>query len=74
MLMAALRVNVPCVVLTGGPMYPGYSHGRKLTLGSTFEAIGAVEAGNMDEEELRVIEQECCPGCGNSGVCGGLEP
>ncbi len=69
MLMAALRVNVPCVVLTGGPMYPGYSRGRKLTLGSTFEAIGAVEAGKMGEEELRAIEQECCPGCGS---CAGM--
>jgi dihydroxy-acid dehydratase len=69
MLMAALRVDIPSIVVTGGPMLPGYSRGRKLTLGSTFEAIGAVEAGKLDEDELKIIERDCCPGCGS---CAGL--
>jgi len=69
MLMAALRIDIPCVVLTGGPMLPGYSQGRKLTLGSAFEAVGAVGAGMMDEDDLRAVEEECCPGCGS---CAGM--
>ena len=69
MLMAALRINIPCVVVTGGPMEPGRLDGRDLTLISSFEGIGSFQAGKMTEAELKRIEDACCPGCGS---CQGL--
>jgi dihydroxy-acid dehydratase len=69
MLMAALRMNIPCVVVTGGPMLPGRLDGKDLTLISSFEGIGSVQAGRMSEAELKRIEDACCPGCGS---CQGL--
>ncbi|AFC99591.1 dihydroxy-acid dehydratase [Methanocella conradii HZ254] len=69
MLMAALRVNIPCVVVTGGPMEPGRLDGKDLTLISSFEGVGSVRAGRMTEAELKRIEDACCPGCGS---CQGL--
>lgn len=69
MLMAALRMNVPCIFVTGGPMLPGKLDGKDLTLISSFEGIGSVQAGKMTEEELKRIEDVCCPGCGS---CQGL--
>jgi dihydroxy-acid dehydratase len=69
MLMAALRMNVPCVVVTGGPMLPGRLDGKDLTLITSFEGIGRVQAGTMSAEELKRIEDACCPGCGS---CQGL--
>jgi dihydroxy-acid dehydratase len=69
MLMAALRVNIPCVVVTGGPMEPGRLDGKDLTLISSFEGVGNVRAGRMTEAELKRIEDACCPGCGS---CQGL--
>ncbi len=69
MLMAAARCNIPAVVVTGGPMLPGYDQGRELSLIDVFEAVGKVAAGSLSEEELSVLE--CCamPGCGS---CQGL--
>ncbi len=69
MLMASLRVNIPCIIVTGGPMEPGRLDGRDLTLISSFEGVGSVGAGKMTEAELKRIEDACCPGCGS---CQGL--
>jgi dihydroxy-acid dehydratase len=69
MLMAAARCNIPSLVVTGGPMLPGYDQGKELSLIDVFEAVGKVAAGTMSEEDLSVLE--CCsmPGCGS---CQGL--
>ncbi len=69
MLMAAARVNIPTVVVTGGPMLAGRYRGEALDLSTVFEAVGAVQAGRMDAEELRVIEDLACPTCGS---CSGM--
>lgn len=69
MLMAALRINVPCIIVTGGPMMPGRLDGKDITLITSFEGIGSVQAGKMSEAELKRIENACCPGCGS---CQGL--
>lgn len=69
MLMAALRMNIPCIVVTGGPMLPGRLGGKDLTLISSFEGIGNLQAGKITLEELKQIEDACCPGCGS---CQGL--
>jgi dihydroxy-acid dehydratase len=69
MLMAALRMNIPCVVVTGGPMMPGRLDGKDITLISSFEGIGSFQAGKISEKELKRIEDACCPGCGS---CQGL--
>jgi dihydroxy-acid dehydratase len=69
MLMAAVRTNIPTVVVTGGPMLPGNMGGKDLSLIDVFEAVGKVAAGSMSEESLKMLE--CCamPGCGS---CQGL--
>jgi len=69
MLMAAARTNIPSIVVTGGPMLPGYDQGKDLSLIDVFEAVGRVAAGTMTEEALSTLE--CCamPGCGS---CQGL--
>ncbi len=70
MLMGALRVNVPTIFVTGGPMRAGFSaKGEKLTLNSVFEAVGAYEVKKIDENELKDIECKACPG---GGSCSGL--
>jgi dihydroxy-acid dehydratase len=69
MAMAAARLNLPTVMVTGGPMLAGRHGGQVLDLNSAFMAVGAVTAGEMDEEEARRIEQSCCPGCGS---CSGM--
>ena len=69
MLMALARVNIPTIVVTGGPMMPGERQGQRLDVISAFEAVGAVKAGKMSEREAREIEDRCCPGCGS---CAGL--
>jgi dihydroxy-acid dehydratase len=69
MLMALGRVNIPAIMLTGGPMMPGEWRGRKLDLISSFEAVGEVKAGKLSEREAKEIEDRCCPGCGS---CAGL--
>ncbi|MGZ4904421.1 MAG: dihydroxy-acid dehydratase [Halobacteriota archaeon] len=69
MLMAALRVNVPALVVTGGPMHAGYYQGTELTLISVFEGVGCVQAGAMSEAHLEELVNRACPGCGS---CQGL--
>jgi dihydroxy-acid dehydratase len=69
MLMAAMRCNVPTIVVTGGPMLPGYAAGRELSLIDVFEGVGRVAAGTMSEEELGELECAAMPGCGS---CQGL--
>jgi dihydroxy-acid dehydratase len=69
MLMAACRVNIPAVFVSGGPMLAGRRNGAPLTLSTMFEAVGAVSAGVMDEAELAELEDAACPGCGS---CSGM--
>ncbi len=69
MLMALARVNIPAIMITGGPMMPGEWRGQPLDIISAFEAVGAVKAGKLSEREARAIEDRCCPGCGS---CAGL--
>ena len=69
MLMAAVRCNVPAIVVTGGAMLPGFAAGRELSLIDVFESVGRVAAGTMTEEELGEIECAAMPGCGS---CQGL--
>ena len=69
MLMACGRLNVPAVILTGGPMVPGVYKDRKLDVISIFEAVGELTAGRISEEEFNEIERRACPGAGS---CSGL--
>ncbi|HAG69494.1 MAG TPA: dihydroxy-acid dehydratase [Lachnospiraceae bacterium] len=69
LLMAAARVNVPTVFVSGGPMLAGHVHGRKTSLSSMFEAVGAHAAGKIDDEELKYFEENACPSCGS---CSGM--
>jgi len=66
--MALLRLNIPGLVLYGGSIAPGKYHGRDLTIGDVFEAVGAHAAGKIDDNELLQIENLACPG---AGACGG---
>ena len=69
MLMAAARLNIPSIVISGGPMLAGKKRGRNLDLNSVFEGVGAVSAGMMTEEELYDIEEDACRSCGS---CAGM--
>lgn len=69
MLMGALRVNVPAIVCSGGPMLAGRVNGRKTSLSQMFEAVGAYKAGMIDEDELHKCELGSCPSCGS---CSGM--
>jgi len=69
MLMAACRVNIPSIFVSGGPMLPGALGDRRLSLTDMFEAVGACAAGRMDEAELARLENSACPGCGS---CAGM--
>lgn len=69
MLMAALRLNIPSIFVSGGPMMAGRLEGRSVDLISVFEGVGAVKAGKMSEEELNALEDRACPGCGS---CSGM--
>ncbi len=69
MLMAAARCNIPAIVVTGGPMLPGFLEGRDLSLIDVFEGVGRVAAGSMSEEDLHTLECAAMPGCGS---CQGL--
>ena len=69
MLMAAARVNVPCVFVSGGPMLSITMDGKYLDLNSVFEAVGAVKAGYIDEKDMVEYENNACPGCGS---CSGM--
>lgn len=69
MLMAILRLNIPAIVVTGGPMLTGNWHGKKVNLISVFEGIGQVKRGDMTEQELYELESKACPTCGS---CAGM--
>lgn len=69
MLMAAARVNIPTVVVSGGPMMAGRVNEKNVSLSNVFEAVGAVKAGKMTEAELYQYEENACPGCGS---CSGM--
>ncbi|MGB9660952.1 MAG: dihydroxy-acid dehydratase [Moorellaceae bacterium] len=69
MLMAAARLNLPSIFISGGPMLAGRYRGRDVSLSNIFEAVGAVRAGKMTEEELAELEDCVCPGCGS---CAGM--
>ena len=69
LLMAAARVNVPTVFVSGGPMLAGHVHGRKRSLSSMFEAVGANAAGKMTLDDVREFEEKVCPTCGS---CSGM--
>ncbi len=69
-LMAAARLDLPSIMVTGGPMEPGSHHGRQITLTDMREFIGAVEVGKLTEEELSEIEETACPGPGSCSMLG----
>lgn len=69
LLMAAARINVPTIFVSGGPMLAGRVHGKKTSLSSMFEAVGSYSAGKMDEDEVRYFENHACPTCGS---CSGM--
>lgn len=69
LLMAAARLNLPTVFVSGGPMLAGHVQGSKTSLSSMFEAVGAQAAGKMSDEEVLEYEQKACPTCGS---CSGM--
>ena len=69
LLMAAARLNIPTVFVSGGPMLAGRVDGKKTSLSSMFEAVGAYSAGKIDEKQLCVCEENTCPSCGS---CSGM--
>ncbi|MEF2676169.1 MAG: dihydroxy-acid dehydratase [Eubacteriales bacterium] len=69
MLMGACRVNIPTVLCSGGPMMSGKVFGEEVSLSKMFEAVGARKAGFIDDEQLRIYEENTCPGCGS---CSGM--
>lgn len=69
MLMAAARINVPAMVISGGPMLSLNKDGKQLDLNSVFEAVGAFKAGKITEDEVCDLENNACPGCGS---CSGM--
>jgi len=69
LLMAAARINVPTIFVSGGPMLAGCIDGKKRSLSSMFEAVGSYTAGNIDAEKLQEYEDNVCPTCGS---CSGM--
>jgi dihydroxy-acid dehydratase len=69
MLMAAARLNIPAIVVSGGPMLTGKYKGRDVSLSNIFEGVGAVRGGKITEAELAEMEEAVCPGCGS---CAGM--
>ena len=69
MLMAAARVNIPAIFVSGGPMLAGRVHGKRTSLSTMFEQVGAYNAGRIDEAELKNYECNACPTCGS---CSGM--
>jgi len=69
MLMAALRLNIPTIVVSGGPMLAGTLDGKTVDLISVFEGVGEVKSGKMTQKELKALEDCACPGCGS---CSGM--
>lgn len=69
MLMAAARLDIPSIVITGGPMLPGEYKGKAVDLIDVYEAVGAVSSGKISEKEVEELERCACPGAGS---CAGL--
>lgn len=69
MMMAALRLNIPAIVVSGGPMLPGKFKGGDVSLTTVFEGVGAFENGTMLEADLKELEDNACPTCGS---CSGM--
>ncbi|HOV90816.1 MAG TPA: dihydroxy-acid dehydratase [Syntrophorhabdaceae bacterium] len=69
MMMAAMRLNIPCILISGGPMLAGRFEGKKVDLISVFEGVGKVAAGQLAENELSMLEECACPGAGS---CAGM--
>lgn len=69
MIMGAVRINIPSILISGGPMMAGESAGESISLSKMFEAVGARKAGLITDAELIETEQGCCPGCGS---CAGM--
>lgn len=69
MLMAAMRLNLPSIVVSGGPMLPGRFKGKEVNLISVFEGVGKVHSGQENEEWLKGLEEKACPTCGS---CAGM--
>ena len=69
MVMAAVRMNVPAVVCSGGPMLAGTYDGQEVSLSKMFEAVGSYKAGMISQEKLEECTQNCCPSCGS---CSGM--
>jgi dihydroxy-acid dehydratase len=69
MLMAAMRLNVPSIVVSGGPMLPGRFEGKEVNLITVFEAVGKVHSGQENEDWLKGLEEKACPTCGS---CAGM--
>ena len=69
MIMAALRLNIPSIFVSGGPMLPSFVGGRKVTLSNAFEAVGEASIGKISEAQAKDMEDNACPGCGS---CAGM--
>ncbi len=69
MLMAALRLNIPSILISGGPMLAGRHQGKEVDLITVFEGVGAVKAGKICEDDLKALAECACPGCGS---CAGM--
>ena len=69
MLMAAARLNIPSIIISGGPMLAGHYDGQEISLSKTFETVGAYKAGLIDDAKLEECECGSCPGCGS---CSGM--
>lgn len=69
MMLAACRLNIPSIFISGGPMEPGHFLGKSIGLSETFEAVGAHSAGKISDEELKCYEDNACPTCGS---CSGM--
>jgi dihydroxy-acid dehydratase len=69
MLMAALRLNIPAILISGGPMLAGRYQGKPVDLITVFEGVGAVKAGKICEDDLKELAECACPGCGS---CAGM--
>jgi dihydroxy-acid dehydratase len=69
MLLAAIRLNIPSIFVSGGPMYAGNFRGSRVGLNEVFEAVGSFSAGKISESDLNELENVACPGCGS---CAGM--
>jgi len=69
MIMGALRVNIPTILISGGPMLAGFYHGKNIALSNVFEAVGKFQTDSISEQELKEVEDCACPGIGS---CAGL--